>query len=290
MKTRILGITATLLGILAALLVCLTGAQAANYQAAAGGDWHTTNTWNALTVPGAGDNVDLNGKAITLTNTVTVASLVDVATGGSLDLGAGVTFTCRAVTNAPLTTSAAGVVVDCDVVNTTIGNGLTIAAGGEVTIQGTWDNSGSGYGVYNNGGTVTDFSGTLNNSGGFGVYNFTGTVTDFSGTLNNSGSGYGAFNNVTWTDFSGTLNNDGSGSGVLNNIGGNWTGFSGILALGSTAATAIEGAAIPFSGTIKIAAQADLSAANIRTGKTILGTTGTLTPAGPGFGGGFFNQ
>jgi hypothetical protein len=251
-----------MLTILAGLMLGAT-AQAANFTAAAAGNWHTTNTWGVTSVPGASDHVDLNGKAVTMTGTVTCASLVDVATGGLLDLGAGVTFTCRAVTNAPLTTSAAGVVVDCDVTVTNYPSscGLRIYSGGEVTIAGTWNNN-SLYGVFNNGGTVTDFSGTLNNSGsGYGVLNYVGcTWTDFSGTLNNSGSGYGAVNLGTWTDFTGNL------------------------VLSSANVEAIGGDAIPFSGSIKIAAQSDLSAANIVTGKTILGVTGTMSAGGSGYG------
>jgi hypothetical protein len=321
-----------ILGILAGLMLAAS-AQAANYQAAADGNWHTTNTWGVTSIPGASDHVDLNGKAITLTNSLTLASLGDVATGGSLDLGVGVTFTCRAVTNAALTTSAASVVVDCDVTLTT-GNGITINAGGEVTIAGTWSNSGDGYGVVNGSGTWTDFTGTLNNSGeGYGVYNYgggtvtdfsgtlnhsgggygvvnggggtvtdfsgtlnhsgggygvvngSGTWTDFTGTLNNSGEGYGVYNDSssTWTDFTGTLNNSGSGTGAYNN-GGTWTDFSGNLVLSSANVEAIGGDAIPFSGSIKIAAQPDLSAANIVTGKTILGVTGTKA-AGYGING-----
>jgi hypothetical protein len=284
-------------------LTLAASVHAANYQAAAPGDLNDTNTWGVTSVPGASDNVDLNGKAVTLTNSLTLASLVDVATGGSLDLGANVTFTCRAVTNAALSTSAAGVVVDCDYKLTT-GNGLTISAGGAATIAGTWSNSGSGYGVYNEYGTVTDFSGTLNNSGsGYGVGNIGGTVTDFTGTLNNSGSGYGAYNvGGTVTDFTGTLNHSGSGVGVFNNGGtvtdftgtlnnsgdgrgvynggGTWTDFTGNLVLSSANVEAIDGDAIPVSGSIKIAAQPDLAAENIVTGKTILGVTGTKATGG----------
>jgi hypothetical protein len=272
----------------------------------------------------------LNSKAVTQTGVVSCASLVDVATGGSLTFGTNASFTCRAVTNAPLATASAGVVVDCDYKLTT-GNGLTISAGGEVTIAGTWSNSGSGYGVYNESGTVTDFSGTLNNSGsgygvgniggtwtdftgtlnnsgsGYGAYNVGGTVTDFTGALNNSGAGIGVFNNGgTWTDFGGTLNNSGFGCGVyngggtvtdftgtLNNSGtgigvfndvGTWTDFTGNLVLSSANVEAIDGNAIPFSGVIKIAEQADLAAENIVTGKTILGVTGTKA-AGYGING-----
>jgi hypothetical protein len=313
-----------ILGILAGLMLA-SAAQAANFTAAAAGNLHTTNTWGVTSIPGASDNVDLNGKAVTMTGTVTFASLVDVATGGSLTFGANASFTCRAVTNAPLETASAGVVVDCDYKLTT-GNGLTILAGGEATIAGTWSNSGSGLGVYNNGGTVTDFSGMINNSGSsYGAYNasgtwtafsgtlnnsgdgngvgndggtwtdFTGTLnnsgggygvingggstwTDFSGTINNSGDGNGVVNDGTWTDFSGTLNNSGNGVGVENN--GTWTDFSGNLVLSSANVEAIDGDAIPFSGSIKIAAQSDLSAENIVTGKTILGVTGTRATGG----------
>jgi hypothetical protein len=266
-----------ILGILAGLMLAAS-AQAANYQAAAAGNWHTTNTWGVTSIPGWRDHVDLNGKAITLTNSLTLSSLGDVATGGSLDLGTNVTFTCRAVTNAALSTSATGVVVDCDYTLTT-NNGFTINTGGEATIAGAWNNSGAGYGVYNNGGTVTDFSGTLHNSGsGYGALNYA-TWTDFSGTLNNSGTGYGVFNYLsTWTDFTGTLNNSGSGYGAFN--GGTWTDFSGNLVLSSANVEAIDGDAISFSGSIKIAAQSDLSAANIVTGKTILGVTGTRATGG----------
>jgi hypothetical protein len=266
-----------ILGILAGLTLA-SAAQAANFKAAKAGNWHTTSTWGVTSIPGASDHVDLNGKAVTQTGTVSCASLVDVATGGSLVLGANVTFTCRAVTNAPLETESTGVVVDCDYKLTT-GYGLTILVDGEVTIQGTWNNSGSDCGVVN-AGTVTDFSGTLNNSGdGYGVVN-AGTVTDFSGTLNNSGSGYGAYNNGgTWTYFTGTLNNSGSGYGAYN--GGTWTDFTGNLVLSSANVEAIDGhSAIPFSGSIKIAAQPDLSAANVVTGKTILGVTGTRATGG----------
>ena len=352
-----------ILGSLLFALLVVT-AQAADFQAVQGGDLNDTNTWGGVTIPGASDNVDLNGQAVTLTNTLTLASLVDVATGGSLDLGAGVTFTCRSVTDAALITSAAGVVVDCDVTLTT-GNGLTINAFGEVTIQGTWDNSGggycvynsgtvtdfsgelnnssdgygafnggtwydfsgsienssSGYGAYNYGGTWYDFSGTLTTSSGYGAYNYSGTWSDFSGELTNSGSpgdfsgainygtwsdfsgilnnsgSYGALNNGTWTDFSGILNNSGSGMGAYNvntwfqfsgelnnsgsgygvyNNGGTWTDFSGNLVLSSADVEAIDGDAIPFSGSIKIAAQPDLSAANVKQGKTNLGVDGSL--------------
>ncbi len=366
-------------------------AHAANFQAVAAGDWHTTNTWGVTSIPGASDNVDLNGAVVTQTGTVTCASLVDVATGGTLTLGANASFTCRAVTNAPLETASAGVVLDCDYTLTT-GNGLMILAGGEATIAGAWINSGGGSGIDNEGGTVTDFSGSIVNSGaGYGAYNYAGTWTDFSGTLNNVGNGYGAYNDGgTWTDFFGTLNNTGggigvfnvgawdgfhgtlnnsatgyginnnsggtwsqfegqlvnsaTGIGVFNNYGtwtdfsgmlvssslcyavdnyGTWTDFSGTLELNSLAASAISGPAIPFSGIIKIAAQADLAAGNILVTKTILGTagsfnetarntdpgeanvksgtsykigdaskTGTLVTGSskPGFGGGFFNQ
>jgi hypothetical protein len=83
-------------------------------------------------------------------------------------------------------------------------------------------------------------------------------------------------NDGTLTDFSGTLVHSGSGTGANN--GGTWTDFSGNLVLGSLTGTAIDGDAIPFSGTISIAAQPDLAAANIKLGKTILGVDGTLDP------------
>jgi hypothetical protein len=271
-----------ILTILAGLMLAVS-AQAANFTAAQGGDWHTTNTWGVTSVPGASDNVSLNAEAVTMTGTVTCASLIKSGTGGSLDFGTNASFTCRAVTNAPLTTSAAGVVVDCDVTLTT-SNGFTISTGGVATIAGTWNNSGSGYAVYNNSGTVTDFSGTLNNSGsGYGVCNSAGTWTDFTGTLNNSGA-FGVFNIGTLSDFSGTLNNSGDGYGAYNWVGSTWTDFSGNLVLSSANVEAIGGDAIPFSGSIKIAAQADLSAANIVVGKTILGVTGTKA-AGYGING-----
>jgi hypothetical protein len=82
--------------------------------------------------------------------------------------------------------------------------------------------------------------------------------------------------NATWTDFSGTLTNSGSGTGASNN--GTWTGFSGNLVLASLTGTAIDGDAIPFSGSISIADQPDLEANNIRLGKTILGVAGSIPP------------
>jgi hypothetical protein len=121
------------------------------------------------------------------------------------------------------------------------------------------NNSGNGYGAYNDGGTWTDFSGELNNSGNggncTGAYNGSyGTWTDFSGTLNNTGL-YGAFNySGTWTDFSGTCLDSGAGIAFSGSIG-NITGFIG-----------------------RPSSQPDLAAANIKTGKTILGVEGSLEP------------
>jgi hypothetical protein len=81
-------------------------------------------------------------------------------------------------------------------------------------------------------------------------------------------------NSGTWEQFSGELTNSGGGYGADN--AGTWTDFSGNLVLGSLTGTAIDGDAIPFSGTISIAAQPDLAAGNILTGKTILGVAGSL--------------
>jgi hypothetical protein len=274
-----------ILTILAGLLLAAS-VQAANFTAAAAGNWHTTNTWGVTSVPGATDNVDLNGQAVTITGTVTCASLVDAATGGSLDFVANASFTCRAVTNVPLSTSAAGVVLDCDYMLTTSFDGLTINPGGEVTIAGTWANSGDNSVVNNVEGTVTDFSGTLNNSGsGYGVFNY-GTMTDFTGTLNNSGDGYGVFNSGgTVTDFSGTLNNIGTGYGAYN-ASGTWTDFSGVcLDSGSGKAFYSSGTVGNVTGIVgRPSSQTDLSAANVKAGKTILGVTGTMTSGGSGYG------
>jgi hypothetical protein len=63
------------------------------------------------------------------------------------------------------------------------------------------------------------------------------------------------------------------------------TAFTGNLVLSSANVEAIDGHnAIPFSGSIKIAAQADLAAENVKSGKTILGVTGTKA-AGYGING-----
>jgi hypothetical protein len=272
-----------ILGILAGLMLACA-AQAANFTAAAPGDWHTTNTWGVTSIPGASDNVSLNAKAVTMTGTVTCASLIKGGTGGSLTFGTNASFTCRAVTNAPLMTSAPGVVVDCDYKLTT-GRGLNINAGGAVTIAGTWSNSGSLQGVYNVGGTVTAFTGTLNNSGsGSGAYN-SGTWTDFTGTLNNSGDGNGAYNGGTWSDFTGTLNNSGDsyGYGVYND-GGTWTDFSGTLTnSGNGYGVYNDGGSIwtDFSGTLNNSGDGNGA---YNGGSTWTDFSGTLTNSGNGYG------
>ena len=154
---------------------------------------------------------------------------------------------------------------------------IEVKSGGTLTdVTGSLTISGlGGYGVYN-AGTVTDFSGVLSNSGGgYGAAN-ANTWTNFSGVLNNSGAGWGASNAGEWGDFTGTLTNTGTGI-AADNSGVTWTAFTGILELGSMASTAIDGDAIPFSGIIRIKAQADLDTGNIKTGKTILGVAGSLT-------------
>jgi hypothetical protein len=304
------------LTILAGLLLAAS-VQAANYQAAAAGDWHATNTWGVTSIPGASDHVDLNGKAVTLTNSLTLASLVDVATGGSLDLGANVTFTCRAVTNAALSTSAEGVVVDCDYTLTALIDGFMINYGGEATIAGTWNNSGSGYAVYSSGGTVTDFSGTMNNSGsGGGVAAAVGgQIDDISGVVNNSSSGSGVhcggIMGATLGGMSGVVNNSGSGYGIrieLDEV--HVTDIDGeVINSGSGIGVSITGAVVAdISGTIldygsgialfsvdadistitgivgRPSSQPDLAAENVKSGKTILGVTGTMASGGSGYG------
>ncbi|MCX6721082.1 MAG: Ig-like domain-containing protein, partial [Candidatus Staskawiczbacteria bacterium] len=74
--------------------------------------------------------------------------------------------------------------------------------------SGTLDNSGSGYGIYNNDitGTITNISGTINNNGNYGIYNLS-TIADISGTVNIFYGGYGIYQDGgTITTFSGTLN------------------------------------------------------------------------------------
>ena len=118
-------------------------------------------------------------------------------------------------------------------------------------------------------------SGCQYSGGGDAVGNQALGVLSVSGDLTNSGNGTGVNNdNGVITDFTGTLTNSGSGIAVNNYV--TWTNFSGNLILASLAASAIGGNAIPFSGTIHIAAQPDLAAANILTSKTILGVAGTL--------------
>jgi hypothetical protein len=70
----------------------------------------------------------------------------------------------------------------------------------------------------------------------------------------------------------------------VGNYGGTVTDFTGNLVLSSANVEAIDGDAIPFSGSIKIAAQSDLSAENVKAGKVILGVTGTMTSGGSGYG------
>jgi hypothetical protein len=299
-------------GILAGLVLAAS-AQAADFQAVSNGNFHATNTWGVTAIPGASDNVDLNGKAITLTNSLTLASLVDVATGGSLDLGAGVAFICRAVTNAPLTTSAEGVSVDCDYTLTMYAYGFTINSGGVVAIQGTWSNSAAGS-CFINSGTITDISGTVNNSGNEGIFNYYGTITDISGTVNVYENHQGILNDYgTITDISGTVNVHGGGGQGINNNAGTITDISGtvnILCVDGQGVvdnygtiTDISGMVLDTSGsgaitlgtvggTVSIitgivgrpSSVSTLTPGNVKSGVTILGVTGTLQTGGSGYG------
>jgi len=188
------------------------------------------------------DTVDAAGQALTQGAVASLAALTDlVTTGGTLTLTGN--FACPYVDEVPII----------------VPDGVTaLIAFGEaaVGVAGCWY-SGSGNAIEcQSGGTVTDVTGDLTNTGSFGAYNDGGTWSDFSGTLNNSGSGYGADNYDTWSDFSGMCLDSGSGVAFTGRIY-NVTGIIG-----------------------RPSSQADLAAANIRSGKTILGVAGTNVGAG----------
>jgi hypothetical protein len=182
-------------------------------------------------VPVATDNADLNACAMVQVGALTLASLVDVATGGSLDLTGA--FTCPLVTDAALTCSSASVVITTGtapngILNSTAGNGLDLAAGADVILTGDVINSGAGKGIYFSAGRITAWIGnSINSDAGYGVYfNADGRIVTWTGNSTNSGAGYGVYFNAgglieVWNltgPTTGNSNDATTGLGTITNV------------------------------------------------------------------------
>jgi hypothetical protein len=253
------------------------------FTATQAGAMSTAATFGGAGVPGATDDVEVAGYALTQGTVAQLKSLVDTTGGGTLTLTG--SFTCPDVQEVPLVVpdgvtatisfGTSGVDPGCQYSES--GYAIECQSGGTVTnVVGDIENTGEGYGLDNDG-TVTDFSGSLVNSGaGNGVFNNFGTVTDFSGSLVNSGAGMGFWNGATVSDFSGTLTNTGTGTGFSNEA--TVYAFSGTCldsGLGVAFAN-LSGSLYAITGIIgRPSSQTDLAAENIVAGKTILGVLGT---------------
>lgn len=252
----------------------------------AGATWGNVGDVKGTHWPSETDDAVFGTKDLTQGTATELGSMTG-SSGCSLTLTGN--FKCVDVSEVPIIVPT-GVTATIDFGNLTSDPGCVYSgsnnavdvAGTLTDLTGKILNTGTGRAIRCPGGTVTDATCKITNEGaGGGAYNENGTWNDFSGDIYNTGSGTGAYCDMgTWNDFSGDIYNTGDGIGV-NNAGGTWTAFTGNLHLGSLGGSGIDGDAIPFSGDIDIVPQADLLAANILSGKTILGVTGT-DPRGGG--------
>jgi hypothetical protein len=240
-------------------------------------------------VPGATDDVDVAGFALTQGTVAQVKSRTDSSVGNTGSLTLTGDFECHDVQEVPIIVpNGVTALLDFgDGINdggcqySGSGNAIECQSGGTVTdVWGSVENSGAGAAVYNLG-TWGDFSGSMENSGvGSGVVHDDGTWDDFSGDLVNSGEGSGFACFAAMGDFSGVLRNTGEGigfydeSGVVDDVSGT------IIDSGSGIAFYSESGTLEnITGLIgRPSSQADLLAENILLGKTILGIAGTAIP------------